>query len=82
MDQPQPGTLDHLYAAPDGLSSSASAAVAAARLRSRAAKLLGASVAGFVLSIGLAVATSSGSVGSLAFLVAALLGLVGAGHGW
>ena len=81
MDQPQPGTLDHLYAAPDGLSSSASAAVAAARLRSRAAKLLGASVAGFVLSIGLAVATSSGSVGSLAFLVAALLGLVGAGHG-
>jgi hypothetical protein len=81
MDHSQRGTLDHVYAAPDALPSAGSAAAAAAKLRSRAAKLLGASVVAFVLSIGASVATSSGTAGSLVFLVAAVFGLAGAGHG-
>jgi len=79
MDQPQPGTLDHVYAAPDAPPAPPSAGVAAARLRSRAAKLLGASVAGLFLSLGVAVL--SPPIGSLAFLAAATCGFVGAGYG-
>jgi hypothetical protein len=81
MEHPHPGTLDHVYAAPDAASARSEVVASAARLRSRAAKLLLASVAGFVLSIVVSVAVRSSAVGSLAFLLAALCGMVGAGHG-
>jgi hypothetical protein len=81
MEHPHPGTLDHVYAAPDAARAPSAAVASAARLRSRAAKLLLASVAGFVLSIVVGVGMRSSSVPSLAFLLAALCGMVGAGHG-
>jgi hypothetical protein len=79
MEHPHPGTLDRVYAAPEATTWSSAAVASAARLRSYAAKLLGASVAGYVLSIGAMVVTDSHSIGALAFLLASLCGLVGAG---
>jgi hypothetical protein len=79
MDHPQPGTLDHVYAAPGALPSRAAAATAAARLRTRAGKFLAASVAGFAIAFGVAVVAPP--IGSLTFLVAAAVAMVGAGHG-
>ncbi|MDB5215765.1 MAG: hypothetical protein JWO86_3692 [Myxococcaceae bacterium] len=78
MEHPHPGTLDRVYAAPEAATWSSAAVTSAARLRSYAAKLLGASVAGYVLSIGAMVVTGSHSIGALAFLLASLSGLVGA----
>lgn len=81
MDHPQPGTLDHVYAAPGARPSIAqsAAAASAARLRGRAGKLLAASAAGFVIAFGVAFVVPS--FAPLGFLAAGAVGLVGAGHG-
>lgn len=84
MEHPHPGTLDEVYAAPGAAPNEASlpelAAARASRLRARGAKLLLASVAGFGLSIAAMTVTSSAGVGTLVFLVAALVAFAGAGH--
>lgn len=83
MEQPPPGSLDHVYAAPVASplpSPSSSVSGEAAQLRRRSAKLLGASVAVVVVALVLAAATS-GAVGSIVFLVAATCGLIGGGYG-
>jgi hypothetical protein len=79
MEHPQLGTLDQVYAAPHS-ESLAGRTASAARLRSRAAKLLGASAAGFALSVGICVLTTSGKPGAIFFLGSAILAAVGAGH--
>jgi len=94
MDPRSPETLDHIYAAPSPApapapasvaavlaSEAAAAAVAAARLRVRAAKLLGASVAAFFVSIGVAAALPRSSLAALPFLVVAGVAFTGAGYG-
>jgi hypothetical protein len=77
-----PETFDQIYAAPlSARSPVAAAALTAARLRKRAAKLLGASVVMFLVSIGLTAAAPRSGFGSLAFLVAGGIAFVGAGYG-
>jgi hypothetical protein len=80
MQQPHPGTLDQVYAAPLSASLSARAA-SAAKQRSRAAKLLGGSVLGFALSVVVIAVTNSGSPAALFFLGSAVLAALGAGYG-
>jgi hypothetical protein len=80
MEHSHPGTLDEVYAAPQS-AMLGTAAATAAKLRTRAAKLLGASVLGFALSIGVAFAAKGGGLAALFFLGSAIVALVGAGHG-
>jgi hypothetical protein len=80
MEHPHPGTLDQVYAAPSD-SGPAIAAVTAAKLRKRGAKLLVASIVGFGLSFLAMILTNSGGPGAIFFLVVMGLGLAGAGHG-
>jgi hypothetical protein len=79
MEHSHPGTLDQVYAAPSA-SAPEIAAIAAAKLRKRGAKLLGASIVGFGLSFAVMMLSNSAKPGTLVFLVATALGLAGAGH--
>lgn len=80
MEHPQPGSLDHLYAAP-GTLWAAEAAASGAKLRGRAAKLLAGSALAFSGAVGGMMVTGSPAPGTLFFLGGTLLGLAGAGHG-
>ncbi|MDB4935419.1 MAG: hypothetical protein JWP87_2391 [Labilithrix sp.] len=77
MDHPHPATLDPIYAPG---ASAAEAALSAAKLRRRGAKLLVGSAVGFGLSFVAMMATSAAAPGTVVFLVATVLGMAGAGH--
>jgi hypothetical protein len=79
MEHPHPGSLDRIYAAP-GAAAPVEAAALAAKLRTRAGKLLGGSLLGFVASFFAMALTNSGTVGSVVFLGSAVLALVGTGY--
>jgi hypothetical protein len=78
MQEPHPGTLDHVYAAPADVPEALG--VAAGRLRRRGARLLGLSFAGFVASVGFAMLTSSPLPMLFGCLASSLVGLAGTGH--
>jgi len=81
MESPQPETLGRVYAPPQS-ESFADGARSAAKLRSRAAWLLGASVVAWVITIAmLSLVDVPKAVGGILFYGSALLAVVGAGCG-
>ena len=83
MEQPLPGTLDHVYAAPLSVDASPEdvAAAEGLKLRTISAKLLGVSVLGIVASVALIALTGSPPVGLVVLLGSACVGVAGAGYG-
>lgn len=80
MDHPQPGTLDHVYAAPARAASAEELAKALA-LRKRSGVLLGLSFAALGGSIALSAVANSVAPVTFGALVSAVLAFVGAGYG-
>ena len=84
MDHSYRGTLDEVYAAPASRPADEvrlKAAAQAAKLRTRASRLLLLSLAGFGVSIVATVVTGVAGLGTVLFLGSALVALAGAGHG-
>ena len=79
MDHPQPGTLEHVYAAPRAASPEDLAR--ALKLRKRSGALLGLSFAALGVSIAVSAVSNSVAPVTLGALLSALLAFAGAGYG-